>query len=44
MNNNNKKAPIEEVLNFVDSLGLDPLVTLKKYYGVIDVGSESKRI
>jgi len=39
MNDKNKKAPIEEVINFVDSLGLDLLVTLKKYYGVIDVNS-----
>jgi hypothetical protein len=41
MNDNNKKAPIEEVLNFIDSLGLDPLVTLKKYYGVIDFRSKT---
>ena len=40
VNDNNKKAPIEEVLNFVHSLGLDPLVTLTKYYGLIDLKSK----
>ncbi len=39
MNDKKKKAPIEEVVNFVDSLGLDLLITLKKYYGVIDINS-----
>lgn len=44
MNDRNRKAPIEEAINFVDSLGLDLLATLKKYHGVVDVRSKTKRI
>lgn len=44
MNDKNKKAPIEEIIRFIDSIGLDLLETLKKYYGVIDVESKTNRI
>jgi len=39
MSDKKKRAPIEEVINFIDSLGLDLLTTLQKYYGVIDISS-----
>ncbi|MGJ1508203.1 hypothetical protein [Sphingobacterium siyangense] len=42
MNDKNKKAPIEEIIRFIDSIGLDLLETLKKYYGVIDVNQRLK--
>lgn len=33
----NKRAPMEEIINFIDCMGLELLNTLQKYYGVINV-------